>query len=96
MEVLPVGKYKNDEKEYDLFLRNDYEKNGFKCFKCNFKCRELEGQIKDEKGNIIDNIVLKPYNIKGRGGVKTIYKPILKKRKKCGASFFIEWDPRKN
>ena len=97
MEIKPIGKYKsNDEKEYDLYLRKDYESNGIKCFKCISKCRELEGSIKDESGNILDKIALKPFNVRGRGGVKTIYKPIIITCQKCGYTFCIEWDPRKN
>ena len=96
MDIKPLGKAIKDEKEYDFYLRRDYEKNGIKCFKCNCKCRELEGPIKDEKGNIIDNIILKPYNVRKRGGVKTIYDPILITCKNCGYNFLIDWDPRNN
>ena len=39
---------------------------------------------------------LKPFNVKGRGGVKTVYKPVLIICEKCGYNFYIEWDPRKN
>ena len=96
MEVIPIGKFLKDEKEYDIYLRKDYEKNGDKCFQCNQKCRELEGPIKDDNGNIKENIVLKPFKVKGRGGVKTLYKPILIICEKCGYNFYIDWDPRKN